>query len=654
MSGPNTIMGLVDNQIQTFKDYADRSFTTALSTFNSISSEFNGVFVQSVGAEFGTHIATQESDTLPDYQQTTPIPTSPGVTFVPPDLPGDPPTPADINTVLDETQTRFSLLTVPTYSIEDPSIILPVQPTTALPTAPNSPLPLTVPAYPSAPTYVDPTVPSLRTIALPILDEPDLSTIEALMTQLRANTPTAPVTPAVDFDGKVSNYYTLTNQQLTAFVGQCPALANISSRLFELLSGNSIGIPSSVASALRDRAFNAENQQALKAEQVVLTEWSSRGFTLPGGVLETKLASIRQVNRDKISQLNRDIWLEEAKLEIENLRFAVQQGIAYEGLLRDSWIKVYDLCRNLATSSIEITLRLFEASLSLYKAQLEAWRDYFATLKDQLQIELAKVEIYRNELEGQKLIGQLNQQDVELYNSQWEAISKKTAIYKTSVDAANSLLQAELAKLEFSAKEVAIYTARIGAYETEWKAYTSAIQGEMSKVDLYKSQVQAFATRVDAYSKQSDIVKAIGEFDLEGLKLIFSAWSDQLEKYKTQLQTEVNRIDSTVKASSVDADIFKTKVQAEDSRVGFELNKLGYLLSVDKLNADIDLKKAEIEQTKMLTTQKMTLEALDGIARTSSQLASASLSAMNVQASLHGQSSDNISHSYEYRYDMTT
>lgn len=648
-----TIQGLVDSQIQSFKDYADRSFSTALSTFQSISNEFNGVFTTSIAAEFGTHIETQTTDELPVYQNPTPIPVPTAVQFVAPDEPGDPPSQQTINEKLEDVNNQFSALSAPVYSITEPSVILPARPTTILPAAPDDPLPLTIPTYPDAPVYTDPSVPILRSVSLPVLNQPDLTTIEVLIAQLRANVPTAPVIPTVDFDSKVNTYYALTNQQLTTFLSQCPALAGINSLLLELLSGNSIGLPSRVAQSLRDRAFSAENQQAIQAEQTALSEWSSRGFTLPGGALEAKLAAIRQLNRDKLSQLNRDLWLEEAKIEIENLRFSIQQGIAYEGLLRDSWIKVYDLCRSLATSSNEIALRLFEAALSIYKAQLDAWQVEFSTLKDQLQIELAKLDIFKSELEGQKLIGQLNQQDVELYNAQWESISKKTAIYKTSVDAANSLLQAELAKLEYSTRQVSIYTAKINAYSTEWQAYSTAVQGEISKVDLYKSQVQAFSARVDAYSKEVDVVKTIGTFNLEGLKLIFSSWDSQLEKYKALLQTESSRIDSVVKEASVNADLFRTKSQVEDSRVDFEINKLGYILNVDKFNADIDIKKAELEQTKMLTTQKMTLEALDGIARTSSQLASAALSAMNVQASLQENSTDSLSHSYHYNYDMT-
>jgi hypothetical protein len=451
-----------------------------------------------------------------------------------------------------------------------------------------------------------------------------------------------------------SYYYTLTNNQLTAFVGSCTALSSLCPRLAELLSGTSTGLPAAVEQALRDRAFAAEDRQAFQAEQEATVDWLARGFTLPGGVLEAKLATIRQLNRDKKAQINREVWIEAAKFEIENLRFAVQQGIAYEGLLRDSWGKLYGIVQAMAQTDIEVDLKILDSAIALYKVKVEAWQAEFATIKDQLQIELAKLEIYKSELEGQKLVGQLNQQDIDLYKTQWEALNIKVGVYKTQVDAANSLLQAELAKLEYSAKLVQIYTARISAYEAEWKAYSAAAEAEKSKTELYESQTKAFASRVAAYASEVDAAKTIADLDVTSLKLQLEAWQSQLEQYKAELQTELGRIDSVVKGSANEADIYKTKALVESGYTDFEMKKLEYSLGVDRLDADITLKEAELNQSRELFLMKTALEALDGIARTGSQLAGSAMSAMNVQASLGSSSStsDDYNENHNYNYEM--
>lgn len=643
---------IVQSQISEFQAYADAAFSTALSALQSIESEFEGGY-QPIGVDWDgpTYPSTSA---LPKYVKPTPVPEAPEVVFDQPDGAGEPLSDTTIQNTLDNTERRFAGLRVPVFTDTALPVRLPSPPSTILPDPPPDPAPFQTPDYPDEPDYETPLFPDLRAITLPTLDEPDLSGINALIASLRANKPVSPVLPETPaFDALASYYYTLTNNQLTAFVGNCAALASVCPRLTELLAGDSIGIPAAVAQGLRDRAFAAEDRQAFQAEQESLSDWLARGFTLPGGALEAKLAQIRQLNRDKKAQINRDLWLEEAKLEIENLRFALQQGIAYEGMLRDSWTKLYGIVQAMTSADIETTLKVLEAALSLYKTQVDAWSVEFSTIKDQIQIELAKLDVYKAELDGQKLIGELNQQDVELYKARWEAVKVQADVYKTSVDAANGLLQAELGKIEYAAKRVQIYTAQVEAYGAEWKAYGIAAEAETSKAELFKAQSQAFSARVEAYSKSVDAAKAMGEFDVTGLKLRLEAWQGQLEQYKADLQTEIARIDALVKSGEIDAKIYQTKALVEGAYTDFEMKKLDYALGVDKLTADVALKTSELEQSRELSLQKMGLDALDAIARTGSQLAGSAMSAMNVQASLSSGSTTSDNYTEYHYYEET-
>lgn len=643
---------IVQSQISEFQAYADSAFSTALTALQGIADEFKGGY-QSIGVDWGGPTYPNTTG-LPTYVKPAPTPVAPTIELELPESAGEPLSIDTIEDTLSEAKLKFSALTVPVFTDTALPVQLPAPPASGLPAPPADPAPFKTPAYPNAPEYETPLLPELRAITLPDLDAPDLSGINALIASLRASKPVAPVLPETpNFRDLASYYYTLTNNQLTAFVGNCPALASVCPRLAELLAGDSIGIPAAVAQGLRDRAFAAEDRQAFQAEQESLSDWLARGFTLPGGALEAKLAQIRQLNRDKKAQLNRDLWLEEAKLEIENLRFAIQQGIAYEGMLRDSWVKLYGIVQAMAATDIETTLKVLEAALSLYKTQVEAWSVEFSTIKDQIQIELAKVEVYKAELDGQKLIGQLNQQDVELYKARWEAVKAQADVYKTSVDAANGLLQAELGKVEYAAKRIQIYTAQVGAYGEEWKAYGIAAEAEKSKAELFKAQSQAFAARVEAYGKSVDAAKAMGEFDITGLKLRLDRWQGQLEQYKAELQTEISRIDALVKSGGIDADIYKAKAIVEGAYTDFEMKKLDYALNVDKLNSDVALKTSELEQSRELSLQKMALDALDAIARTGSQLAGSAMSAMNVQASLSSGSTTSDNYTEYHYYEET-
>jgi len=636
---------IVQDQISTFQGYANAAFGTAIDALNEIADSFHSSVSESgVGSDPG-YPEPEEED---GYQKPTP-PNPATITFNAPTAPTAIVTSGDIAEVVDRLVDRFDEADVPEFTDEPMELRLPEPPSDALPFPPSNPAPIEVPEYPDVPEYEAPVLPELRPIELPDPPSVDLSTITALIAALRAAKPTAPMLPDLpDFSELFAEQYTVSNQQLTAFVGQCAALANLCPRLGELLAGDSIGIPAAVAQGLRDRAFAAEDRQAAQAETEALTDWQARGFTLPGGALEAKLAAVRQLNRDKKAQLNRDLWLEEAKLEIENLRYAIQQGIAYEGMLRESWARLCAVVQAIAQGDIDTLIKALDAALSLYRTQMEGWKTEFETIRDQLQVELAKLEVYKSELDAQKLIGQLNQQDIDIYKARWEALNVAAALYKTQVEAANGRLQAELAKLEAAEKQVKIYIAKVGAYETRWKAYGIAADAEKTKADLYESQAKAFAARVDAYNGQVSAAKIIADTEVSGIKLQLDTWQTRVEQYKAELQAELGRIDTLVRSGGLDTDIYKAEVIAEGGYTDWLMKNLDYHLNVNKLNTDTAIKNKELTQNKDLTMTKIAQDALDGIARTAAQLSGSAMSAMNVNTGLSSSSSSSYQETHYY------
>jgi len=634
---------LVDSQISRFTQKGDEAFAAALTALDQIAGTFESK-IEAAGLNLDGAETFTKSTSLPEFEKPD-APGEPEISFNPPADLVEPPN-------FENTDFRgLSSLRAPTYNVgSEPQLQMPAQPSTVLPQRPDDPSPLSVPTYPSSPTLTDPILPRLRDVSLPTLIVPDLSAIQSEIAALRNSLPEAPELPDnIEFTSVVNSLFSSARGIISN------AVPGLLARLSELLSGNSTGISSSVALLLRNRAFAAEDQQAQQALNEVQTDWLSRGFTLPSGALEAKRLLIQQQNRDKKAALNRDLWIEESKQEIENVRAAIQQGVAYESMHMDALIKLYGICGQLAEKQADVQLKLLDAAVAIYKAQAEVWQIQFSVIKDEIQIELAKVEVFKAELEGQKLIGQLNQQDVEVYRAQLDALNSRVAIYKTQVEAANSLLQAELGKLDYAKTRVQIYTAEIGAYETEWKAYGEAIRGELGKTELYKSLVQGFSAQVEAYAKNVDAEKTKASLEIETMGLKLKTWEARNERYKTQLQTESIRIESLAKVYDSTVRAFGVKSQAEEARVSAGLKGLDYELNVDKFSADVLIKNAELEQTRTLALSKLSVDAMDAVARTGAQLAGSAMSAMNVGASLSASdsNSDSTSCSTSYSYDMT-
>lgn len=641
---------IVQSQIDSFKGYANEAYNRTLDAITSISDTFSA---KAPPDSVGISVPGDDGvvDVLPGYTYPAPVPALGSVDFVAPEAIGSPIDAGQIRSNLASTKRSLSSLKAPVFTGKAPTLKLPAAPNSALPDAPEDPAPLEVPDYPSTPNYDEPQIPTLRSVYLPTLSPPNLAIIDALLAQARADQPTVPVLREIpDFGALFDRYYSkLTNPQLQGFVGNCSALTRICPTLNLIFDGG-LGLPASVAAGLRDRAFLVVDQQSFQADAEARRDWLARGFTLPNSVLGIRLDRIGQDARDQKAKLNRELWLEEAKIHIESLRFAVEQGIAYEKVLRDAWVAVIQAVQGMATAEIEMTIKGMELALELFKTKVEMWRTEFETIRDQLQAELSKVEVYKAELDAQRLISELNTQDVALYNALWQGVNSKITVYKTKIDAANSLLQAELAKLEWTAKAVQIYSAKVSAYTAEWQGYGSAVSAEKTRVDAFEVEAQAFSSLVNSYSTQVQALKTVGDFDVEELKLQLEAWQSGLEKYKADLTTEQARIDALLKKGGTEADIFKTKALVETGYTDFEMKKLDYSLNKYRVAAEIKIKETDLEQTKMLELSKIAVGALDGVARTGAQLSGSAMAAMNVHAGLTSSSSSDYSENHNYSY----
>ena len=629
----------VENQIAQFTIKGDQAYNAAMDALAQIAASF-GTKLAAAGLNLNPTPA-KAAASLPEYQRPTPEPEAPDLSWTPPENPTAPPE------IEADYESLFTGITVPTLTADQPDLQFAGQPTRELPTKPDDPDPLQVPTYPDAPTLTLPTLDAGTQIQLPTLPDLNLDNIQSAIADLRNNLPEAPEVPEdIGFLDVVNQLFGSMSGQIGDTVGE------LLTKINELLSGGT-GLPTAVALALRNRAYVIEDRLAMQAEQTAIADWLSRGFTLPGGALETKLVEVRQQNRDKKEELNLNLWIEEAKFEIENMRFAVQQGIAYEAMRKDALTKLYGVAGDLAAKSADVQIKLVEAAVNIFEAEANMWQVQFSTLKDEIQIELAKVELYKAELEGQRLVSDLNRLDVEVYKAKVDALNTRANLYKTEVDAANSLLQAELGKLQYAAEKVKIYTAEVGAWETEWKAYGEAVRAEQGKVDIYQALVQGFSAEVEAYARNVDAAKTQASLGQETLQLKLNAWTAQLEKYKAEIQTEATRIGALSDVYRNQMSGYALKHEAEKTYVGTELQKLEYLLNVDRLNADTTIKEAELEQDKVLQLTKITQDSFDAVARTSAQLAGSAMSAMNVGAtisagsSIEQRSSCNENYNYE-------
>jgi len=306
----------------------------------------------------------------------------------------------------------------------------------------------------------------------------------------------------------LEQYTTSLADKLTAVLEASPSTALLNSRLEEMLAVGSIGMPAAVEQAMRDRADDQLTRQAGQAQREAADEWAAKGFSLPGGVLDAKLAAIRQQAGDKEAELNRDTYIEAAKWEQDARKFGIESGLKYQSMLRESFFKQIDLAKTIAETWQEQQIKVALALIELYKARIEAW--------------------------GQAA----------------EALGK---IGSTAAGIIKSKLDEQLALVEL---------------------------------------------------------------------------------YKARLMGESERVGTEIKIVDADTRIYGMKLETEKSKVDVQLKLEDQDLELKRLDTSIELKSKELELQKLSEVTKVSVAALDGIARTASQLAAGAMSALHMSASL--------------------
>lgn len=88
------------------------------------------------------------------------------------------------------------------------------------------------------------------------------------------------------------------------------------------------GIPADIEDAIWQRARAADAMDARRLESEALNTFAARGFSMPSGHLASQLMAVQQEAANKASTVRREIAIKAADIEIENIKFAVQQGVA--------------------------------------------------------------------------------------------------------------------------------------------------------------------------------------------------------------------------------------------------------------------------------------------------------------------------------------
>lgn len=512
-----------------------------------------------------------------------------------------------------------------------PALSLPLAPSRLNKSAPNDVPTLSPIEIPDAPALADPDDPALRQIVLPNAPNFTLSKFEA----------TAPdssnIATPKDVFGFVEELYNST------------LLDDVRSRVTTMLAGGT-GLPDPIWQALWEKNTEREDENGKKAVREANEEFAARGFSLPPGALSARVSETRQQVLAAKNAASREIAVQQAQMEVENIRFAVGQALALEDTLITAHLQRQARALQAQQIAVDVSVQIFNARVTLFNAQVESFRAQADAYRTQLEGEMKELEKYRVELDGKRIESELNRQEVEIYTARLQALQTRVLVYRSQIEAATAVAETDKLRIEAFRTKVEAFGEEVRAKTAEFQGYGEQIRGELAKVEVFDSQVRAYGSRIEAWKSKNDGLIEQTKISYEAERLKLQKFAAQLDNYRSKVQAEVSRIEAQSRIYDAQTRVYSAELSAESARVESEDKQ--FALAVEKAKAESahELKQAEVNIAQLQRIATLEQEQLTTIATVNSSLAAGAMAAVNLSAGVNEQASNSTSCSTSYSF----
>lgn len=503
---------------------------------------------------------------------------------------------------------------------------------------------------PNAPTIEAPIAPpAAPPIVLPT--EPDY-TLPAVPTFEQLNLPTLPDIQLPEFDGARPVFVEPPLNENWSFTPEDYAselLDDLTAQVRRMMQGGT-GLPAAIEQALFDRSRERVDEETLREAQATFDEFGTRGFTEPNGILTGRLLEVRQGAQNRKAENNRDITIRVHEVEVENVRFAVTQGIALEGVLINLHQQEQALLLQAAQFQRETAIAILNARISVFNAQLTAYQTDAQVLESRIRAELAKVEVFRAQIEGERVRGEINEQRVRLYAEQVRAVNLLADFYRTRVQAVQAQVDIEKSVVDRFRAQVDAYGERWRAFGSEADAYRATVQAEGEKANVYSTLANVFNTRVNAWNTGESLKIERERLRIQSHGQQLDAWRGQLDTLLANLQAEQARLQAVATSIGAKAQIYTAQAGVEQAASAATDRSFQLGLEKERAEVDTSLKAAEIRIQENIQLTQVMVRLKETLTQVLAQLAASSMSAVNFSASVGSSKSNSRSCSTSYSW----
>lgn len=190
---------------------------------------------------------------------------------------------------------------------------------------------------------------------------------------------------------EISRQYLVLKEYYDEWLERCSISDQLCSTLALMMSGE-IALSDAAVQAMRDKARDEADRQATQAERTATDEWAARGFSMPAGVLDYKIATIRAEAWDKKGSLNRDIFVEEEKFALQSQQFGVSEAVKYEDITRNKATQLFETARQNVVAAFGFNESTAKLRLDEWRAQVDVFKTFVEAEKVRIDAVLAPLD----------------------------------------------------------------------------------------------------------------------------------------------------------------------------------------------------------------------------------------------------------------------
>ena len=509
----------------------------------------------------------------------------------------------------------------------------PVRPTLVEYEAPDVDLDIAPPVFEDVTSAIP--MPVLRPIVLPTL--PDINVDDILFEGVTPVFDGTPPDPS-DFAFENTNYEGLLLDETKAVI-------------LRVFNGET-GLPPSVEQALFERAREREVELAERDVEQVRDEWAARGWKMAPAQMQAATNRARRDASAKVSQLNRDQFIENHKERLAMLRDAMTNAMALEDLWTKLFMSAEDRRLQAAKMRLDLALQVFNALVSKYQADAQLLSVQAQVFSQKFQAAQMKLSLYSEQLRAQSLIGDLNEQDIRIFAQQVGALEANARVYSAKVEGYRALFDAINAKVAVYRAQLESNQTLLTGYETDMRGFVEMMRAQAQRDERFRIRADIYGKNMDAWRTRFDVLAAEQNQNFKRADLQRDVYNANTQRVQAFVAGESARINALRDKYASLASEIQSKSEVERSRYQLMLSIAEAKITRYEKAANILLQNGQLNIQNLLTAESLMLRGKETGAQVLAQMAAGYTSAANVNASISDSSGSSLSYSFQGEIDV--